>query len=100
MRLIFWVFIWVILTWRCVTLPSLCKEVVDGELKKEALSFQYLQAGFCFVAVWIILQTAQPNIPALITLLLFIITGTWSFFICLKTTFLLHRNKKRDSVET
>jgi hypothetical protein len=97
--LIFWGFIWVALTWRCFAITSICKEVVEGKTTKNALSFQYIQAGICFVAAYFIYKSSQNNVPVVVTTISLVVTGSWCFYTCVKSSLQLNKNKQNRNMD-
>jgi len=82
--LIFWGFIWVVLTWRCFSVTSICKEVAEGKTTKDALSFQLIQAGiFMFVSI-MLLKSETKELPTIITAISLILTSAWYLYSCAK----------------
>jgi len=90
--LIFYGSIWVVLTWRCFAVTSICTEVAEGKTTKDALSFQLFQAGIMFFAAIMTLRIESKGIPQIITAISLLTTGIWYIYSIAKTGLKLRKN--------
>ena len=95
--LIFFGSIWIVLTWRCFAVTSICKEVAEGKTTKDALSFQLFQVGIFIFGSITILRSETKNIPSIVTAVSLIFTSIWYLYSCVKAG--LQLRKKAEPVE-
>lgn len=97
--LIFYGSIWVVLTWRCFAVTSICKEVAEGKTTKDALFFQLFHVAILIFASYTLLNPLPKDIPTVITAASLIITLVWYIYSILQAGLQLKKNKQNQSSE-
>ena len=97
--IIFYGSIWVVLTWRCFAVTSICTEVAEGKTTKDALLFQLLQTGILFFLVFTLFRIGMKSISQFITAASLLITGIWYVYSIVKAGLQLRNNKQNQRLE-
>ncbi len=97
--IIFYGSIWVVLTWRCFAVTSICNEVAEGKTTKDALFFQLFQVCIFIFGSYRLLSSGTKDIPTIITAISLIITSVWYIYSISKTGLQLKKNRQNKSSE-
>ncbi|MDF7822850.1 hypothetical protein P4B35_02395 [Pontiellaceae bacterium B12227] len=94
--IIFYGSIWVVLTWRCFAVTSICKEVAEGKTTKDALLFQLFQVGIFIFATYTLLNPVPKDLPTFITAISLIITAVWYVYSISKAGLQIKKNRQNQ----